>query len=862
MNKKSTFLTAVLMAAGSLTVAANAATVTSENWTAGKYYYLKAGDKYLSLCGTKADSVVVKTFEAYTKASRDSALWEITNVGTETAGAVYQFKNKKTQALLSFAKSKNAKPILSEGISKWTFKDNVISAYVSNDEEMKLSYSDATGIVFNNATGTALTVTKPGDAMELTPQDLGGGFSVFRLTFGGEYEGNIFEGKDLIATTDEEGYIKLQVAGDESYADGKKKYLGVDTLKTTISGATGAFGYKFSLDSIREEAGKENKAYKQFKFTADLMNDSLTIYVKDAPKATSENPLGKVRVVYAQFDNNLVLTVADVEGASTQGVAPLITFTKGTPAKIAGGTGVYFIKSAGKGETAGKYISAANPGIVTMDETPSVNHPKGQWYIKEEGGMYSIVDRLTNTALLLKGEVFAVQGMENTFTLGGNADSITVEPQNVDLEDCFLGSMHFTKEDMANHGYALNLIHSESETSGSYAVIADSILQIKSVEAENAFVFKFETVGEADIVGGAKDLGDTIYMENYMLKSQFSDKYVTYDNEKKSFKLSTEGTPFEFCFNTSADGGKYNIRVAGSVSDYKYISADMSSSNMILSNTPAYFKFVEMDAPEYGTLDTCHMRFTSDGKSLTMNTLTSFAEMKYEGQEILKSTYGNDNFSLKLLASDASTPERPLYYITTVIPNEETKAEAEGEDETEAVRTRYYMVSGKDSAATANKFVYENKYRVHFIASDTLVIKEDSTSNPALWALKIQESGDYLLENQQAANDNTGSVKYPYVGVVNNVVVMSATGIEFALEKTSAPVANEEIAAPEAIKVIGGHGELQILNAGGKRITISNILGQTITTRFLASDNEIVASARGMVIVTIDGNKAFKAIVK
>ena len=856
MNKKSTFFAAVLLAAGSLTVTANADTVDSKNWTEGKYYYLKVGDKYLSLCGTKADSVVVKTLDdaTKTKASCDSALWEITNVGTETAGAVYQFKNKKTQALLSFAKSKNAKPILSEGISKWTFKDNVISAYVSDKEEMKLSYSDDKGIVFNGTEGSKLTVTKPGDAMALTPKDLGGGFSVFRLTFGGKYEGNIFEDKDLIATTDEDGYLKLQVAGDESYADGKKKYIGVDTLKTTISGAKGAFGYKFSLDSIRQEAGKENKSYKQFKFTADLMNDSLTIYVKDAPKATSESTtFGKVRVVYAQFDNTLVLTVADVE-TTTQGVAPLITFTKGTPAKIADGTGVYFIKSASKGATAGKYISAFNNGIVTMSETPSVNHPMGQWYIKEEGGMYSIVDRLTNTALLLKGEVFAVQGMENTFTLGGNSDSITVEPQKVDLEDNFLGSKHFTTEDMANHGYALNLIPSGSETSDSYAVIADSILQIKSVEAENAFVFKIETSGEATAVGGAKALGDTIYMEKYVLKSQFSDKYVAYDQEKKSLKLSTTGSPFVFCFNTSNEGGKYNIELADNTTrgDYKYISADMSSSNMILSNTPAYFKFVEMDAPEYGTFETGHMRFTSDAKSLTMNTLTTFAEMKVEGQEILKSTYESDNFSLKLISSDASTPERPLYYITTVMPGEVTKAEA--------VQTRYYMVSGKDSATTANKFMYEDKYRVHFIPSNTPVTKEDDTTNPALWALKIQESGDYLLENQQAANDQT--VKCPYVGIVNNVVVMSATGIEFALEKTSAPVANEAITASETVKVIGGHGELQILNAGGKKITISNILGQTIATRFLASDNEVVASARGIVIVSIDGDKAYKAIVK
>ena len=66
----------------------------------------------MSLDGNKADSVVVKeitSFENVNKAARDSALWEITGI-TETAGTVYQFKNKKTNAVLSFAASQDAKP--------------------------------------------------------------------------------------------------------------------------------------------------------------------------------------------------------------------------------------------------------------------------------------------------------------------------------------------------------------------------------------------------------------------------------------------------------------------------------------------------------------------------------------------------------------------------------------------------------------------------------------------------------------------------------------------------------------------------------------------------------------------------------
>lgn len=79
MNKKFTLLAAALMTVGTFT----AASAASDDWTVGNYYYLKSGNKYLSLDGNKADSVVVKeitSFENVNKAARDSALWEITGI--------------------------------------------------------------------------------------------------------------------------------------------------------------------------------------------------------------------------------------------------------------------------------------------------------------------------------------------------------------------------------------------------------------------------------------------------------------------------------------------------------------------------------------------------------------------------------------------------------------------------------------------------------------------------------------------------------------------------------------------------------------------------------------------------------------
>lgn len=845
MNKKSTLIAAALMAVSSLTVsAAEGDVVKSSEWVAGNYYYLKnKSGNFLAIDSQNQDSVIIResSVAVTSKAMLDLALWEVTSAGTETSGEVYQFVNKRTKKTLSFAKDLNAEPILAEGVSKWSFPENGgnITANLSSSETMKLSVNGKGKLVFTGGTAITFNVVEAKDNYELSANDLGDGFTTFQLSFGETIDGDIFSGKDLIATK-EGDYLSLQEKGNEAYANGVKKFLGIDTLKTEGADKLGALGYKFSLDSIRKESGKVNSDFKLFKFTVDLKNDSLTMIAKSTPDAKKD-----VRVVYVKLDDKKVLTVA--ESGSISAILPFITVKRGTPAEIATGTGVYFLKSASKGEDGGKYYYEE----ALKAEKPSVNRLDGQWYIKEEGGLYSVVSRTGTVSKLLKGEVFAVQGMENTYTFAGNSDSIVVEVQKVNFDDKYLGSRHFTKDELANNGYVLNLIPTGVETSKSYAFTSDSLLKVAVGDAKDAVIFKLDSV-KSEVAGGAGALNDVVYIVTYRLKSQFSDKYVAYDNSKKCLKLSTVADDIlQFQFNTNVDGGKYDMQIVSTDAiKGKYVDAQVSSSNMVLSETPAYFNFVEMDAPEYGTFESSHKRFTSDAKSLTMNPLNFFAELKLEGQDILKSTYEKENFSLWLMKSKASTAEKPLYFITTTLPKDVDKPEGD--------RVFYYMVSGRDSSLYNDAV---NKVpRVNFIANDTIETMKESTKNPALFALKVTESGNYLLENQQELNRIDDGA--PYVGIINNVVVMSNNGVEFSIENAPAPVANEEIEAPNTVKVIGGVGEFSIRNAHGKKITVSNILGQTIATRVVSSDYVTVPTTRGVVIVSVEGDQAYKVIVK
>ena len=73
--------------------------------------------------------------------------------------------------------------------------------------------------------------------------------------------------------------------------------------------------------------------------------------------------------------------------------------------------------------------------------------------------------------------------------------------------------------------------------------------------------------------------------------------------------------------------------------------------------------------------------------------------------------------------------------------------------------------------------------------------------------------------------------------------------------------ANDEITTSE-VTVIAGEGNVTIANAAGKKVVVSNILGQTIATQVLTSDNAVIAAPQGVVVVAVEGEEAVKAIVK
>nr|WP_129729476.1 DUF6383 domain-containing protein [Parabacteroides goldsteinii] len=205
--------------------------------------------------------------------------------------------------------------------------------------------------------------------------------------------------------------------------------------------------------------------------------------------------------------------------------------------------------------------------------------------------------------------------------------------------------------------------------------------------------------------------------------------------------------------------------------------------------------------------------------------------------------------------------------------------------DTKAFRTGRYLVALDDSAAVA-PIKYQDKFRLAFVDAkhieDTLVIasskytgsdklagkdsiklNNDKVLNAATFAFRIvdgSENGDFYIEAVKNADK-----KPQYVRVHNGVPVLVSEISEaaiFNITKTSEdPVANETIGTT-TVSVIAGNGDITIKGAAGKKVAISNVLGQTIANTVLSSDDATISAPAGVVVVAVEGEAAVKAIVK
>ena len=163
-------------------------------------------------------------------------------------------------------------------------------------------------------------------------------------------------------------------------------------------------------------------------------------------------------------------------------------------------------------------------------------------------------------------------------------------------------------------------------------------------------------------------------------------------------------------------------------------------------------------------------------------------------------------------------------------------------------------------------------------------VKEDKHHNytwsfryidPAKAANEVEEDRAFLIESNAAtpiAPKNAAWIKNQ-----NNCLVLSAMDASFDDAKTGGDAAlifniekgaaddmatdNESISTSE-VSVVATNGAVIIKGAEGKTVAISNVLGQTIANTVITSSEATISAPAGVVVVSVEGEAAVKAIVK
>ena len=882
-----------------------------------KYVYLKTSSStYLTVTkenSAKADSVWFKAAGA-TKAEKDSALWLPKYVETMTSGdSVFQFVNKATQKNLSFAVKKNGADkygtMIAPGIEKFVFKSGVASgsaiyaAYNLDGKNVIVSLSSNPGElavaenldVTNSGAVSLVEVEAPGALNLTTVADLAGKLSSFKFEFKGK-DGGIFTATDLIPVP-VNGKYRFQVVGQEKSTKGTKKdqYITIDT--TMIGSTTSIQVAAFKLDTIVAAGGAQyqggNEGLQTFKLSMDLGNDSISMttdsivrFVNGKYEVAVNGGSGYTYIVgYKTFNGAPVLCI---DSAAIE--APFITLAKGTPVKLAGGTGVYSLQLKAKGGNTNatyndKYLVGDGSTPSAAVAAASAYIPSTQFYVKEhEDGTYSIQGReatsistktgsngetygeaIASSLLLDEKPLYAVDVANGVYHLGkGNGqDTLVFKKLDVDLTNEHIGYKYYTKEEMGYGAVKFNLASAAADDIY-LSLVQDSVIA-GAKGAEKALELRLvegAEITQDTVYYGAQALGDTLVRVAYALEQ-------AYDAEGR---LAHENVSGVEVVKLSKDANLQNQRfffVAGPAEDsYKIVEA-MTANNDILTlnisnlsvtydepvaGVETYFNIEGAEAPIYKKMESGHYNI---GNGLEMLTASAgVAKMLRVGDE-LKAASTADDFSLYVDSAYVNRGEDNTEYGYYIYKGAEVK--------NDTIIGSVLSAKGKFAADAAKGD--SAIFRSATIVADTIAYEGDldkdgkqntykvrDAKNTSLVGFKVVEEGGFEIV---ALNSNKK------LAVVNGVVIFSdnVAPLTFTTEATEAPTANEDVEVSE-VTVIAGNGNVTVAGAQGKKVVISNILGQTVANTVIASDNATIAAPQGVVVVAVEGEEAVKAVVE
>ena len=597
------------------------------------------------------------------------------------------------------------------------------------------------------------------------------------------------------------------------------------------------------------------------------------------------------QVVIRKLSNTKVLTIGEITSATeTNGnlIATIKTSDKdatiGGDAEIA--EGLYYVIDAMKEKSAGvanKYYglyfdkSPINPAKYVAKA--QVFNPFAQYVVAKAAGVdkgnYTITNRGDKNEGW-QGVTNVVDKDNNIFVIEGDTVQL-VAAEDVDADNAYIGYKYITANDAKNNKFTITSAADVLEGQ-SIVMTEDSILKVAAPEDEVLYTLVPSDEKEYGVEDALKNVAYTIMNADSAFIIYDATRGYVFSNGKYG---EANGTPAEFymiavdtdsTFVLYDDNNNKKLVVS---TQYKTISGEaLDARNDMFLVKPQSAPASYMSLPK-------HVRLNgADGNSIAINSKNQGVAVR-EGDE-LKAAYGVEDltFWLDTAAYDNADPFK--YYITRgVKATEETAASRlfmyNAVDSTVSKLNKEYYTYGTAARVifrTAEVFVKDTLFVPTMDATakiDTVSFAKGGSADGLKHAVKAgidnfqfsfefagEAEGQYNIVCRDAKNANPS-----YVHNINGVLAMGAKedALVVAIEDAEAPTANEGVEV-SGVTVIAGNGNVTIAGAAGKKVVISNILGQTVANTVITSDNAAIAAPQGVVVVAVEGEKAVKAIVK
>ena len=364
---------------------------------------------------------------------------------------------------------------------------------------------------------------------------------------------------------------------------------------------------------------------------------------------------------------------------------------------------------------------------------------------------------------------------------------------------------------------------------------------------------------------------DTVAAYTYNLKAFDAEQDNLYLGGSNANALSTASTPTSYIIKQNVDGSVSLIKASSDLDNptLNYLSVPTSLKK---EKNPAWETAYNYDYT-YKKNSTLKTFMVDEDPALSWEAVPQHVSFATNNGNFLTVDANNDAFQTKSENNDDLVFWLDTVYSKQTVPSfyisHAGKFLYNAEDSIDVNPDRYELeiasgVSYGKLVFKAGELISSDTLSTTIDGKETLVINADNAPKGIRGGL---ENFQYQIISAEDGSDDwlIRQGRTNYVCQYNNYFYLGSSkknAVRFTIEKEEAPTANEDAISASEVKVIAGNGQITIAGAAGKKVVVSNILGQVVANTVITSDNATIAAPQGIVVVAVEGEEAVKAIVK